>query len=148
MSNLIDLWAESGASFIGDDAQPALTITNSSTGAGIQTNRLNVSSSATIATLTTTDMVLSNVTVSQLRVAQAIPAANATVIGFSLQGASRASGAVLAFTGDGLVSAVSIVFAASGNWAGLRAARVVLNNGQFGWIPVLPDAVVTTAAVA
>ena len=144
MANLIDLWAETGANFLGDDAQPALTITNSSTGPGLFTNRL-VATNATIGTLANT--VLSNITVSQLNVNGGILVANATVIGANFLGASVASGAVLGFRGDGLVSAVSIVFAASANWGGLRAARVVLENGTFGWIPVLPNAVVTAAAV-
>ena len=132
MSNLLDLYAESQASFIGDDAQPALTITNSSTGAGLQTNRLVASSSATIA---------------QVNVHPGILAANATVVGINIATPSRASGAVLNLRGQAFVSAVSIVFAASANWAGMGAVRVVKSNGEFGWIPVLPDAVVTAAAV-
>ena len=36
MSNLINLYAEAGADMIGDDAQPTLTLNNSSTGADLR----------------------------------------------------------------------------------------------------------------
>jgi hypothetical protein len=71
---------------------------------------------------------------------------NASVSGLKLT-QSTASGAVLNLGGKSFVSAVSIVFAASANWAGLGAVRVVRTDGTFGWIPVLPNAVVTAAAV-
>lgn len=132
MSNLVDLWSESQASLIGDDAQPALTITNSSTGAGLQTNRLVATSAATVAQLNTDGTIL---------------AANATIAKVNLAGASRASGAVFALKADAFVSAVSLIFAASANWAGMGAIRVVKTDGTFGWIPVLPDGQVTAAAV-
>ncbi len=72
--------------------------------------------------------------------------ANATLSGIRLT-QSIASGAVINLGGKAFVSAVSIVFAASGNWAGMGAIRIVRTDGTFGWIPVLPNAVVTAAAV-
>jgi len=77
-----------------------------------------------------------------------ILAAAATITNVNLYGASRASGALLALKGDAFVSAVSIVYAASANWAGQGAIRVVKTDGTFGWIPVLPDGVVTAAVPA
>lgn len=73
-------------------------------------------------------------------------AANATLSGLRLT-QSIASGAALNLSGKSFVSAVSIVFAAGANWAGLGAIRVVRTDGTFGWIPVLPNGVVTAAAV-
>jgi len=73
-------------------------------------------------------------------------AGNATLSGLKLT-QSIASGAVMALGGKSFVSAVSIVFAASANWAGMGAIRIVKTDGTFGWIPVLPNAVVTAVAV-
>ena len=65
----------------------------------------------------------------------------------SLNVGSGASAAVLQLDGQSFVSAVSIVFAASANWAGLGGVNVLLPDGVTkGWIPVLPPAVVTAAA--
>lgn len=132
MANVINLNAEVGANYIGDDAQPALRIENSSTGPGISVDKLHATSTATVA---------------QLNIAQGVVAANATIVGLNLATPSVASGAVLKLSGQAFVSAVSLVFAASANWAGMGAIRVVRSDGTFGWIPVLPSAVVTAAAV-
>jgi len=73
-------------------------------------------------------------------------AANATLSGLKLT-QSVASGAVLQLGGKSFVSAVSLIFAAGSGWAGMGAIRVVRTDGTFGWIPVLPAAQVTAAAV-
>jgi len=133
MPKLINLNAETGANIIDDDAEPTLTITNSGSGAGFQTNKLVASSSATIAVL---------------NVSPGILAANATQgIGIQIPTPSVASGAVLKLSGQAYVSAVSLIFAAGAGWAGMGAIRVVRPDGTFGWLPVLPDAQVTAAAV-
>ena len=132
--NIVNLNAESGANFIGDDANAALTITNSSTGAGLETDKLVVSSSASIT---------GPVNIKQ----SGVLAASATVVAVNVGSPSRASGAVMAFLGGAYVSAVSLIFAAGAGWAGMGALRIVRSNGTFGWIPVLPDAQVTAAAV-
>lgn len=72
--------------------------------------------------------------------------ANATLSGLRLT-QSIASGAVINLAGKSFVSAVSIIFAAGSGWAGMGAIRVVRTDGTFGWIPVLPAAQVTAAAV-
>lgn len=154
MSNLIDIWAESGASFIGDDAQPALTITNSSSGPGLSTNRLLVTSSVTLAgdvnfagVFNSTVTIASNVTLAvPLTLARTVIGAPSVALqAYSVSGASVP---VFEFKANALVSAVSIVFAASGNWAGLSVVRVKMSDGTtYGWIPVLPSATVTAAAI-
>ena len=133
MANTINLNSETGANFIGDDAQPALTITNSSTGAAIEMNRLVVTSNATV-------------TADKLTVNTPILAANATITALHLRGASVASGAMIAFTGDALVSVTTIQFT-TGGVNGTKAIRIVQADGTFAWIPVLPNAAVTGAAI-
>lgn len=154
MSNLIDLWSEAQASFIGDDSQPALTITNSSTGAGLQTNRLVVTGGATIAgQVNFAGSLSANVTIGSGATEGLAVTLVRTVIGspsVALQSyqVSGASVPVFEFKSNALVSAVSIVFAASGNWAGLQVVRVKFSDGTtYGWIPVLPSATVTAAAI-
>ena len=131
--NTINLDAETGANYIGDDANPAITITNSSTGAAIQTNSLVVTSNATI-------------TADKLTVNTPILAGNATITGLHLRGASVASGALLGFEGNALVSVTTIKFI-TGGVNGTKAIRIVQADGTFAWIPVLPDGAVTGAAV-
>ncbi len=154
MSNQVDLYAEVGASLIGDDAQPALTITNTSSGAGLQTNRLNVTSSATIGgplnlggsiggSVTIASNATEGLPLSVLRTVIGSPSVALTA--FQVSGASVP---VFELKANALVSAVSIVFAASANWAGLALIRVKYSDGTtYGWIPVLPPGVVTAAAI-
>ena len=47
MSNTINLDAETGANFIGDDAQPSLTISNSSTGTALRLEKTPSANSST-----------------------------------------------------------------------------------------------------
>lgn len=154
MSNLIDLWAESQASFIGDDANAALTITNSSTGAGLQVDKLVVTSTATIAgQINLAGSLTGGVTISSNATLGVPLTMTRTVIGSPSVAmhtylVSGASVPVFEFKANALVSAVSIVFAASANWAGLSAVRVKFSDGTtYGWLPVLPSAVVTAAAI-
>lgn len=161
MANLINIHAETGADIIGDDAQPTLTLSNTSTGPGLLVRGLAVVSTASLDNVNLTGNLIIGGTltggaqfaftsissVASLRVGGPILAAAATVTNFHLAGASRASGALMAIKGDGFVSAVSLIFAAGAGWAGMGAIRVVRTDGTFGWIPVLPDAQVTAAAV-
>ena len=71
--------------------------------------------------------------------------ASAAVMGLDI--GSTASGPVLQLVGQSFVSAVSIVFAASANWAGMGGIRVQLSDGvNYGWIPIIPPASFTAAA--
>lgn len=145
MAKLMDLWAETGADIIDDDAQPTLKITNSSTGAALEVNKLLVTSGATI--LASSLIVsASTITANKLTVNTPILAAKATITGFHMRGASVASGAMMAFTGDALVSCTTIRFT-DGGVAGTKAIRIVQSDGTFAWIPVLPDAAVTGAVI-
>lgn len=113
MSNIVNLHAEEGASIVGDDAAPALTLKNEDGG-----QALKIEASAT---------------------------ANASITGLELSASSVPSGAAISLTNTAFVSVVSIIFAASGNWAGTGGIRVVRTDGTKGWIPILPDAVITAA---
>lgn len=72
--------------------------------------------------------------------------ANATLTGLRLN-ASTPSVAAISLTARAYTSAVSLIFAAGTGWAGMGAIRITRPDGTFGWIPVLPDAQVTAAAV-
>lgn len=76
----------------------------------------------------------------------ALNAANASISGLKLT-ASLASSSPVMLGGKGFVSAVSIIFAAGAGWAGMGGIRVTRTDGTFGWIPVLPNAQFTAAAV-
>lgn len=132
MSNVINLNAETGANYIGDDASPSVSFENSSTGSSLKVQGMVATSRSTINSITLAGGVL---------------AAAATIAGLVFATPSAASGAIISLQGQSFVSAVSLIFAASANWAGMGAIRVVRSDGTFGWIPVLPSAQVTAAAV-
>jgi len=119
MTKLLNMDAETGADIIDDGAEPTLKIVNTN-GIALDVNRFKLSSG--------------------------IVAANATVVGFEFSGPSVASGAVLKFTSDSLVSCTTIKFT-TGGVAGTKAIRIVQPDGTFAWIPVLPDAAVTGAVL-
>ena len=113
-----------------------MRLRNTSTGPGLHSEGLAVTSGASIDTLSISG-----------NIGGAILAAAATIARLNVVGASRPSGAILALKGDAFVSAVSLIFAAGAGWAGMGAIRIVKTDGTFGWVPVLPDAQVTAAAV-
>lgn len=116
-----------------------MRIENSSTGPGVSTDELLVNSTATISSPS-----LSQPAATFFR----SPVGNASV-GVIAITASGASVPALELRGSAYVSAVSIVYAASANWAGQGAIRVLFPDGiTYGWIPVLPSAVVTAAVQA
>lgn len=117
MSNVVNIDAESGANLIGDDSDAALTIENSSTG-------------------------------SALKLDQSGYAANATGgAALELVSNSIASQAMLKLTGAQSFISVSTIKFITGGTAGTGAFRVVLPDGRYAWIPLLPDAAVTGIAV-
>jgi len=132
MTNLLNLQAETGADFISDDSGPGLLFWNSSTGPGMASRGA---------------VFVSTVSIDKLNINPGVLAANATVVGLNFATPSVASGAVINLRGQAFVSAVSLIFAAGSGWAGMGAVRVVKSDGTFGWIPVLPNAQVTAAAV-
>lgn len=147
------MWSESEASLIGDDALPTLTLKNTSTGPGLKVDSLVVTGVASIQGIVPSGSINSATTISSAATVGIPLTLNRSVIGSPTVAllnfvASGASVPILAFGGAALVSAVSIVFAASANWGGLAALRVKGTDGTLKWIPVLPDGVVTAAAVA
>jgi hypothetical protein len=79
---------------------------------------------------------------------KATGAANATLRNpLELVGTSIASGAVLGLVNNSAYVSVSTIKFTTGTVAGTGAIRIVLPNGAFGWIPVLPDGTVTGIAV-
>jgi hypothetical protein len=84
MGNLVDLWSESQASLVGDDAQPTLTLRNTSTGAALSLVQAAKAGNATVG------------------------------VGLTVTGQSLASGAVFAFTGDALVSLATAIVTTGG----------------------------------
>lgn len=139
MANIRNIDAESGANFIGDDALPTLRMENSSTGPGLSVDDVIVTSIATISSTATLGRPITiGRTVSG--------AASVALMGVHVSGASTP---VLELLGSSFTSAVSLIFAAGANWAGMGAIRVKLSDGvTYGWIPVLPPGQVTAAAVA
>lgn len=68
MANISNLNAETGANYIGDDAQPSLTIDNSSTGYALQVSRV-ASANATISPLALRASSLASAPVLEVRTA-------------------------------------------------------------------------------
>lgn len=128
MGNILNLDAETGANIIGDDAQPTLEISNSSTGVA-----LNLKATGAAA----------------LKINTSILAANATILngGLELVGASVASGAMIKLINRTSYISVSTIMFTTAVAANVGAIRVVRPDGTFGWIPVMPDAAVTAIAV-
>lgn len=133
MAKLLNLDAETGANIIDADAtEPTLKLSNAS-GVALEMNSAIISSNSTI-------------NADRINVNTPILAANATIVGLNIRGASVASGAVLSFSAKALVSCTTITFT-TGAVAGTKAIRIVCEDGTFAWIPVLPSASVTAAAL-
>ncbi len=96
---------------------------------------------------TTPALTLSNATVGpSLKLVRL--GAGAASVGVVQITASGASVPIFQLNANSFVSAVSLIFAASANWAGMGAIRVQLSDGiTYGWIPVLPNGQVTAAAI-
>ena len=132
MANIINLNAEIGANYIGDDAQPALTFTNSSTGPGLSVDKLIVTSTATITGGSFAQSTVGGGTV--------------TVSPLALTPSALASAPAMSVTTGGYASITSIVLTTVANTD--YAIRVWV-AGQPRWIPAFKDAaLVGTAAVA
>ena len=138
MANLINLNAESGANYIGDDAEPALAFSNSSTGPGLRLFGLVSTSGASIADADITGslatrpagiftQVVGNMSIGVLRVV----------------GNSVASGAVLEFSNKGFASITSVVLTTVANTDYAIRVQVGLETR---WIPLFKDAAIIGAA--
>ena len=125
MSNLINIDAEQGADIIGDDAQPTLTLVNTSTGAALRAATIDNSSST--AGVLIRNALVGNLSIGVLRV----------------QGNSVASGAVLEFTNKGFASITSVVLTTVANTDYAIRVQVGLETR---WIPLFKDAAIIGAA--
>ena len=141
MPNVINLDAESGANYIGDDAQPSLTITNTSTGAGVSTDKLLVTSGATIVSATPITL---NGTASAspvLDLNRKLVVSSPTVALLRLGIGSGASAPVFELAEQAFVSATTILFTTAAV-AGTGGVRVKIGD-NYGWIPIMKDAAFT-----
>lgn len=137
MANIINLSAETGANYIGDDPQPSVSFANSSTGPGLAIDRASITGGATVVTATAG--------------APAITASktviSAPTVGVIAALTSGASLPIIQLNGSGFASLTTIKFI-TGGVAGTFAFRVVNGDGTvLGWVPILPDAAVTAIAI-
>ena len=95
MPNLVNLYAEVGADMIGDDAQPTLTLNNTSTGADLRIGILESSGEGQLVRRAD----VGNLSTGVLRI----------------QGNSVASGAVIEFTNKAFISITSTVLTTVAN---------------------------------
>ncbi len=96
---------------------------------------------------TTPTFTLSNATVGPSLKLVRLNAGAASVGLIQIQ-ASGASVPIIDLLANSFVSAVSIIFAAGGSWAGMGGVRVRLSDGiTYGWIPIIPPGQFTAAAI-
>lgn len=127
MTNVVNLDAETGANFIGDDSTTSLTIENSSTGRALDAT---------------------GAAAAGVRLAVTTGAANATAKSpLEVVGSSIASGAVMGLINLSSFVSTTTIKATTAVAANCGVIRVVKPDGTFGWIPVYPDAAVTAIAV-
>lgn len=140
MPNISNLNAEIGANYIGDDAQPAITLYNTSTGPGLRVMGFVATSTASIDIAylpTIRSGATEGVPLSLSRDVVSSP----TVAVIALNIGSTASAAVIELQAQGFVSCTTILFT-TGATAGVGAIRVKYGD-NYGWIPVLPGGSVT-----
>lgn len=123
-TKILNLDADTGKDIIFNESTVGLTLTNEGSGASLKVDKLSADTAFT----------------------PSILAANATVGVMKLNTSSVASGPVMAFGGNALVSCATIKFI-TGGAAGTMAMRIVVSDGTFRWIPVLPDAAITGIAL-
>ena len=168
LKQILNLDSDTGANIIGNEATPVLSISNDSTGPGLELDNLVVTSTATIATadiaagtLDATTLTGTTVTLEDLAVSStATINANATLepaVHFQntmVQGATQetmvlavsscASAPAIRLAGTAFVSCTSIQWTGAA-LAGVGAIRVAYTDTDtLGWIPILPNAMVDT----
>ena len=137
MPNLLNLWAESNADFIGDDAQPTLRISNTSSGPGLRGFGLVSTSGASLADV---NVLGTSTTAAALIVKGAV--GNMSIGVLKIHGNSVASGAVLEFATKGFVSITSI----KNNAAYTDYAIRVQVGNETRWIACYQDGALNGAA--
>lgn len=125
MANLINIYAETGADIIGDDAQPTLKLDNTSTGADLALN-----------------IIESTVATDGVRIRQSV-VGNMSIGVLKIQGNSVASGAMIEFSQKGFASITSVVLTTVANTDYAIRVQVGLETR---WIPLFKDAAIIGAA--
>lgn len=113
MSNQINIWAETQADFIGDDAGPALRFKNTSTGPGLYSEGLVAVSTASV-DVVNTPRINSSVAAGGLLVTRTV-VGNLSIGVLRVQGNSVASGAMIEFSNKGFISITSTVLTTVAN---------------------------------
>ena len=156
--NLVNIDAETSANIIGDDAEPTLTLANSSTGAGaelrgavlVSTASIDVINAARITGSPTIDGGVSIVTDTAGTVPLTLDrttAGNYSTATLILDSASVASGAAIELRGSAFTSIMSIDFTAGTDWGSIGGIRVKASDGDtMFWIPLLPEGAIEAAA--
>ena len=133
MSNLINLNAEAGADLIGDDAQPAVTFKNTSTGPGLRSYGMVNLSTASVDIL----HAASQSATSPCGVFIQAVVVNMSIGVLRIVGNSVASGAVLEFSQKGFASITSVILTTVANTDYAIRVQVGLETR---WIPLFKDA--------
>lgn len=128
--NIVNLDAEINADLIGDDAQPALSLSNSSTGPGLEVHGLVLASTASI----------------DVAVIGTIEGGNVS-IGTAVIVGSTASAPAIEIRSFGFASITSTVLTTVANTDFALRVKVGLGtDDQFRWIPLYKDAAIIGAA--
>ena len=158
MAQTINLNAEQSGNMISDDAEPALTLSNSSTGPGLQAYGMVVTSTASIDSMDITRLtgsptieggvsIVSTVAGTVPATLERTIAGNYSTSTLILGGSSVASGAVIELQGSAYTSVMSIDFAAGTDWGAIGGIRVKASDGDtMFWIPLLPEGSIEAAA--
>lgn len=142
MPNQVNLWAEVGANLIADDAEPALTLSNTGSGPGLRTLGLVAQSTASIDLAYLPTIQGGTTGTAALTVRKTVPG-SISVGTLRISGGSTPSGAVLEFYEKGFVSITSVVLTTVANSD--YAIRVQV-GAETRWIPVFKDAAIVGAA--
>ena len=113
MSNLVNLFAESGADLIGDDVNPTLTIKNIGGGPGLRVEGLVLVSTASIDGLNLNSVSYGNATV-PFSITRTV-VGNQSIGVLRIVGNSVAYGAMIEFTNKGFISITSTVLTTVAN---------------------------------
>ena len=142
MVKLLNIDSATQADIQYDGTDPILTL-NNTVGPALEANKVVISSAATIASL---NMAAGDVVTSSIDLNGAILAADATIVAMDIRGASVASGAIMSFSTDAVIS-LTTIDSTEGGVAGTYGARVVLPDGTFGTIPIYPDSAITATGI-
>ena len=143
MSNLVNLFAETGADLVGDDTSPTLTIRNTGGGPGLRVEGLVLVSSASIDQIAITTISNANTTVPALTISKSV-VGNLSIGVLRVVGNSIASGAMLEFSGKGAYASItSVVLTTVANTDYAIRVQVGLETR---WIPLFKDAAIIGAA--